>query len=286
MVPFVFSTGSLWSYGLERCFDLAARAGFDGLELMVDQRWDGRQPAYVAGLVQRYGLPVRAVHSPFASAPGWPPDNPGRIECSLRLAEDLGADVVVHHLPNRIGRVWVQTERRYFPFPTPWRNPESAYRRWLENEYRALQATTSVKLCIENMPALQRFGRRWQLSTWNTPEEMLRFAHITLDTTHLGTWGLEPVEVLPLLGGRVSHVHLSNYDGREHRRPEDGHLGLDRFLQALAADGYRGCVSLELHPDALDAGADDDRVLERMATSLAWCRATVADEHEAATGRE
>lgn len=285
MLPFLFSTGSLWSYGLERCFDLAAQAGFDGLELMIDQRWDSRQPAYLAGLVQRYGLPVRAVHSPFSSAPGWPADNPGRIERSLRLAEALDADVVVHHLPDRVGRVWVQTESRFFPFPTPGRNPDSFYRRWLESEYAALQATTSVKLCIENMPAFQRFGRRWQLSTWNTPEEMLRFPHITLDTTHLGTWGLEPVAVLPRYEGRVSHVHLSNFDGREHRRPQDGRLALDRFLKALIAEGYQGAVSLELHPDALDAGAADERVLERMAGSLVWCRAALAPQETSAEHR-
>ncbi len=276
MMQFLFSTGSLWSYGLDRCFDLAARAGFDGVELMIDQRWDARQPAYLAGLVDRHGLPIRAVHSPFSAAPGWPADNPGRIEHSLELAETLGAKVVVHHLPNRVGRVWVQTESRFFPFPTPGRNPEVTYRRWLEDGYAALQAETDVRLCIENMPAFQRFGRRWQLSTWNTPEEIVRFPHITLDTTHLGTWGLEPVDVLSHLRGRVSHVHLSNFDGREHRRPEDGRLALDQFLRALEAEGYDGVVSLELHPDALDAGAADEVVLERLATSLAWCRAALS----------
>ncbi len=275
MLQFVLSTGSLWSYGLDRSFDLAAKAGFDGLELMIDQRWDARQPAYLAGLVEQHGLPIRAVHSPFSAAPGWPAGNPGRIERSLELAEALGAAVVVHHLPNRVGRVWVQTESRFFPFPTPGRNPEVAYRRWLEDGYAALQATTNVKLCIENMPAFQRFGRRWQLFTWNTPEEIVRFPHLTLDTTHLGTWGVEPVDVLPRLRGQVGHVHLSNFDGREHRRPEDGRLALDQFLRALDGEGYGGVVSLELHPDALDAGAADEVVLERLATSLAWCRAAL-----------
>lgn len=276
MLPILFSSGSLWSYGLDRCFDLAARAGFDGLELMIDQRWDARQPEYLAGMVERYGLPIRAVHSPFSAAPGWPADSQGRIERSVRLAEALGASIVVHHLPNRVGRIWVQTEDRFFPFPTPGRNPDAAYRRWLEDGYAALQATTHVKLCIENMPAFNRFGRRWQLSVWNTPEEMVRFPHITLDTTHLGTWGLEPADVLPRFRGQVSHVHLSNYDGREHRRPEDGRLALDRFLRVLQESGYRGAISLELHPDALDAGAADEVVLDRLKASLAWCRTALS----------
>ena len=42
---FLFSTGSLYRYGTARCFEFAARAGFDGVEVMVDDRWDTRQPA-------------------------------------------------------------------------------------------------------------------------------------------------------------------------------------------------------------------------------------------------
>lgn len=272
MLPILLSTGSLWPYGLERCFDLAGRAGFDGLELMIDQRWDSRQAFFLQGLIDRHGLPITAVHSPFAGAPGWPADNPGRIRASLALAEAVGAGVVVHHLPWRVGAVWVRTESRFFPLPTPGRNPDAGYRRWLEHDYAALQAETGVRLCIENMPAFRRFGRKWSFAHWNTPEEMRRFPHVTLDTTHLGTWDLEPADVLPRLNGLVSHVHLSNYDGREHRRPEDGWLRLDRFLVALTETGYDGAVSIEVHPDALDAGQSDEQVLARLRGSLDYCR--------------
>ena len=33
---FIFSTGSLYTYGIDRCFAFAQRAGFDGVELLVD----------------------------------------------------------------------------------------------------------------------------------------------------------------------------------------------------------------------------------------------------------
>jgi sugar phosphate isomerase/epimerase len=74
----------------------------------------------------------------------------------------------------------------------------------------------------------------------------------------------------------VRHVHLSNFSGQEHRRPEEGHLRLDRFLVRLAADGYRGAVSLELSPDALNAGRPDDEVAGLMTASLAYCRQAAA----------
>lgn len=278
---FLFSTGSLWSYSVERCFGFAAEAGYDGMELMVDGRWETRQADYLQQLIHRYQIPVLAVHSPFMGyVPGWPNDPVGRIVESVRLAAELGAEVVVHHLPVKMGYIWVQAGSRFFPLPIPGWNQERAYRQWLTDGYAAYhsqtQAETGVTLCIENMPALNKFGRRWNGHYWNRPEAMHRFPAITMDTTHLGTWGWQPVEVYAQFGGRVRHVHLSNFDGKEHRRPEDGHLRLDELLASLAAEGFAGTISLELHPEALDAGRPDGEVIARMARSLAYCRAAVA----------
>jgi sugar phosphate isomerase/epimerase len=195
------------------------------------------------------------------------------IRASAELAEAVGASVVVHHLPWRMSYGFVRTGQRAFPVPLPLVGSERRYRQWLlSDDYPALQAQTAVKLCIENMPKVTRFGRRWDFALWNTPEEMLRFPYITLDTTHVGTWGEQPADVYPRFDGRVRHVHLSNYDGREHRHPEDGHLELDRFLTLLAADDYSGSVSIELHPEAVNAGAADAQVVARLAACVDYCR--------------
>jgi sugar phosphate isomerase/epimerase len=271
-MEFLFSTGSLWSYSVERSFRFAAASGFDGIELMIDPRWETRQPAVVRAFTETHGILVQAVHSPFMPhVPGWPEDQPGRILESIRLAEEMGARIVVHHLPTRVGIAWLMWSGRMVPLPIP-RNPDAAYRAWLEGPYQEVARQTSVKLCIENLPAFRKLGRRWNYAHWNTLEEIVRFPAITLDTTHLGTWGLDPASCYPLLDGRVAHVHLSNYDGREHRRPETGHLRLDRFLARLVTDGYDGAVTLELEPSALDAGGPDDQVIGRMTESLRLCR--------------
>jgi sugar phosphate isomerase/epimerase len=280
---FIFSTGSLWSYSIERCFAFAAAAGYDGVELMVDGRWETRQTGYLQPLMERYGIPVAAVHSPFMGyVPGWPNDQMGRIVESVKLAAELGARVVVHHLPIRMGYLWIQAGPRLFPLPVPGWNQERGYRRWLAEAYLAYHHQTldqsGVTLCIENMPAQNKFGRRWNWHHWNRPEEMQRFPAITMDTTHLGTWGWQPVEAYARFAGRVRHVHLSNYDGKEHRRPEMGYLHLDKLLALMAAEGYPGAISLELHPDALAAGQPDAQVIECMAGSLDFCRAAVKRE--------
>ena len=272
---FLVSTGSLYTYGLDRCFELAGRAGFDGMEVVVDQRWDTRHASYLTGLVERFGLPILALHAPFDAfaLPGWPDEAPDRIAATVKLAEEVSAKVVVHHLPLRwrIGRFQRRGIRVAVPLPG-----ENDYMRWLQDGYDALQAHTYVLLCIENLPAVKVGGRRFNMAVWNNPTEMARFRHLTMDTTHLGTWGLDPERYYEAANGRVHHIHLSNFDGREHRRPEDGHLRLGRLLSRLTASGYGGAVTLELHPDALEAGAPDARVQAVMAESLAYCRAKAA----------
>ncbi|MFQ5435766.1 MAG: sugar phosphate isomerase/epimerase family protein [Anaerolineae bacterium] len=272
-MQFIFSTGSLWTYSIERCFEFAAAAGFDGMEIMVDQRWETRQPHYLQRLMAQFSLPILAVHNPFAAPPGWPLGKHNYLRQSVTVAEAVGSPVVVHHLPWRVGFVKLDSGGKSSYFLNPFGNPERPYRQWLANGgYKALQSETGVKLCIENMPATRVWGRDWNRASWNNIETIQRFLHLTLDTTHLATWGLDPVEVYSQWHGRVHHIHLSNFDGREHRRPEDGQVNLARFLRLLVEMGYDGAVSLELHPDALEAGGDDGRIVELLSHSLACCR--------------
>ena len=275
---FILSTGSLYSYSIDRVFALAAEAGFDGIELLVDHRWDTRQADYLQQLMTRHGLPVPALHSPFSRyCLGWGETEFGAIVRTAEFAAELGAQVVVHHLPMRFNHAVLQTSSRSMRLPNPFDRGHRQYAAWLLESYRTIQASTDVLLCIENLPAQRVFGMRVNLAHWNahnraTLDDITRFPHITMDTTHLGTWGLDPLEAYRIWGERVKHVHLSNFDGREHRRPEDGSLRLDALLARMAAEGYVYSVSLELQPDALDAGAPDGRILALLQGSLDYCR--------------
>ena len=258
---FALSTGSLYTYGLDRIFALAAEAGFDGIEVLVDPRFDTRQPVYLRQLMERYGLPILSVHAPFRPRrlAAWPRTQPASIAATAELARAVGAEVIIVHLP-----YW--SERDYV--------------RWLRNDLRNWQQVhPNPVIAVENMPL--KWVRWWPfapLEMWrmNQLEEWGAFPHLTLDTTHLGTKGLDPLTVYQRLRDRVVHVHLSNArrEGRrvrEHRRLEDGFLPLDALIARLAQDGYAGIATVELHPEVLEA-EDEGKARSHLRQQIAFCR--------------
>jgi sugar phosphate isomerase/epimerase len=258
---FALSTGSLYTYGLDRVFALAAEAGFDGIEVLVDPRFDTRQPIYLRRLMERYNLRILSVHAPFRPRrlAAWPKTQPESIAATAEIARAVGAEIIIAHLPY-------------------WR--ERAYLRWLRNDLRAWQrAHPNPVVAVENMPL--KWVRWWPiapLELWrmNRLEEWGAFPHLTLDTTHLGTKGLDPLMVYERLRERVVHVHLSNArrEGRrvrEHLRLGDGFLPLDALLKRLAQDGYNGIAAVELEPESLEA-EDEEKVRFHLRQQIAFCR--------------
>ncbi len=274
MPTITLSTGSLHTYGISRVFELAAEAGFEAIEMLVDHRWDSRQPAYLQRLIRESGLPIVAVHNPFVPhVPGWPSDPLGRLRRSAALARELGAGIVVAHLPLRLHGIKIEffglaKRPLLLPLPIP---VSKEYARFLLNGLPRFEDKEGVRIGVENMPAKRVLGRRVDIHSLNTLDYLSRLPHLTLDTTHLGTWDLDPVKMYERLKARVVHVHLSNFDGEEHRLPQAGHLPLAELLQRLKRDGYEGAVSVELNPDVLQV-EDVAQVRMHLGNAAAFCR--------------
>ena len=258
---FALSTGSLYTYGLDRIFALAAEAGFDGIEVLVDPRFDTRQPVYLRRLMERHGLPILSVHAPFRPKrlAAWPRTQPESIATTAELARAVGAEVIIIHLP---------------------RLRQGAYARWLRHDLAAWQqANPAPVIAVENMPVQWvrwwPFGprERWRM---NSLDVWGAFPHLTLDVTHLGTKGQDPLMVYERLREQVVHVHLSNarQEGRrvrEHRRLEDGFLPLAALISRLAQDGYAGIATVELNPKSLEA-EDEEKARFHLGQQMAFCR--------------
>ena len=87
----LLSTGSLRYYGLDRIFDIAEDAGYDGVELIIDDRIDTIHTPYLKHLTMKAGMPIRSIHAPFffIDPPGWPAGSAEKAARSLAIAEDL-----------------------------------------------------------------------------------------------------------------------------------------------------------------------------------------------------
>jgi sugar phosphate isomerase/epimerase len=146
-----------------------------------------------------------------------------------------------------------------------------SYAHWLKTELSALEGASSVTVAVENMPCHRLGRRRFDVHRMNRIKEWAQFPHLTLDTTHLGTWGLDIVEVYDQVADRVAHVHLSNFhDGREHLRLDDGSLPLGAFLKRLR-NRFQGTVTVELNPISLEA-EDETKVRAHLRATVEFCR--------------
>ncbi len=222
---------SVFSLPLHAAFPLLAEAGFNRVEIMVTKDPDTRDPHRLRELVEDHGVAIEAIHAPFLlmTRSVWGTEPVGKIDRALELAEEVGASLVVVHPPYR----W-----------------QSRYRAWLRDRLPELSERTDVAVAVENMFPVRVRGRKvGAFHAVRTLEDLEGFDHVVLDTSHAAVSGLDLFEALSNLGSRLRHVHLSNNAGRgwdSHLPLEEGVLPLDRFLDALAAEGFAGSVSLEL----------------------------------------
>jgi sugar phosphate isomerase/epimerase len=243
--------------------------------VIVDPRTDSRDTAYLSHLSREYTLPIVVLHSPFMpNVPGWPNDQLGRLERTIALAQELDVSKVVTHLPFRfwfaMGFLYGRSTR-LFRFPLPWMATGPYYQLLKGSGLLEIEHETGVTIGVENMPSQKILGAKLNGYWFNNLRDLARFPHLTLDTTHLGTWDLDPLTVYQQLKDRIVHIHLANFDGREHRLPPDGHLNLGGLLTQLSKDNYQGTITVEADPSAIKISSDAE-CLEDLERALAFCR--------------
>ena len=271
------STGSAYTYGLSRTFRLAADAGYAGVEVIVDERWDTRQPSYLKRLMRETGVAIMSMHGPFPSQKiaGWPSDEVSRVSEAVRLCEAVGARTLNLHLPERfrVATITAMGRRYLVPFGGATASM-SRFSEWLTGGGLAeAQSATPVQIVIENLPMRRAFGRTFHAHRFNDWESFRQFRAVCLDTTHLGTTGSDLLEVAARLGVRIAHVHLSDYDGRnEHLLPGRGILPLEPFVQWLGRRKFSGTIVVELSPHGL-ASHDEARLASEFAKARVYVEA-------------
>ena len=274
-IPVILSTGSLFNFDVDTTMGLAKESGFDGVELMVDWRRETYTLDHLQKLVARYDLPILAVHSPFRKSflSDWPSDPIDSIKASVRLAETLGAQTVIVHPPGRWlrlqGLVTVPDRSRKLSLPLPVVGP-GKLGHWLRHDLAEFQSKTAVKVAIENMPCRRIGPICMEPHYYHHPDTLSQFQYLTFDTTHVGTRGTDLLAFFQKVEPQVAHIHLSNFNGKEHQLPKHGFLPLTDLLKRLKMQAFPGLISLELNPTSLQAD-DESKLKENLRDSLSFC---------------
>ena len=152
------------------------------------------------------------------------------------LARRLGAELVVSHT------IFLVSER----------SPRAA--RYLEALRLGREAGEGIPVAIES----NQFNKRKRLYLLDDLARLGRFAQahgygVTFDTCHAGANREDLLEDYAIVRPVLKNVHLSDVVWRgeqphTHLVPGEGALPLRSFLGALAADGYDGLVTMEIHP--------------------------------------
>lgn len=253
LVPVALSSASLFPLRAPDAFEMAARLGYDGVEIMITADPVSQDAEMLRRLSDFYEVPVLAVHAPnlLVTQRVWGRDPWRKLDRARELAEATGAGVVVVHPPF----VW-----------------QREYVREFEPGLAELGGRTPVKFAVENLYPLFPGGSDVAAYAphWNPAEIDCQYA--TLDVSHAAVSGSDAVELAAKLDSRLAHVHLG--DGTlpglpdEHLVPGRGSQPCAALLRRLSEIGYRGAVVLEVstHRASVQQRHDD------LAESLAFAR--------------
>jgi sugar phosphate isomerase/epimerase len=132
-------------------------------------------------------------------------------------------------------------------------------------------ARSGVTIAVENMfPLKIRGDRGLRFHISQDFDDLDRFTHLVLDTSHLAVAGIDLLEAYRRYRTKIVHFHLSDNAGKgwDSHLPlgdERGTLPVADLLDAVAADGFGGTLSLELdlRPYMEDNGAVKDLLVRQ-----------------------
>ena len=231
MSPLVtLSTASTFPESTAAAFEMAARLGYDGVEVMVLTDAVSQDPVALLRLRDHYGIPITSVHAPclLISQRVWGTEPWPKLQRAQAAAELLGASTVVVHPPFR----WQRDYARDFV----------AGMETMSNE-------TDVRFAVENMFPWRAAAREFAAyqPSWDVRDDDYR--HTTLDLSHTSVSGSDALEMAADLGDRLVHIHLADGSGSnrdEHLVPGRGTQPCAELLVGLGRSGFQGQVVVEI----------------------------------------
>jgi len=247
------STASVYPETTADGFEMAARLGYDAVEVMVSIDPVSQGIESVRRLSEQHDIPVCAVHAPclLITQRVWGLEPWGKLERSAEMALAVGADVVVVHPPFR----W-----------------QRDYARGFVEGIAELEERTGVAFAVENMYPWRASRQQLEVYApgWDPSDE--DYANTTIDLSHSAVSRSDPVAMAARLGARLRHLHLTDGSGSakdEHLVPGRGAQPVVELLEHLAGEDFRGHIVLEIN--TRKAGNRELRELDLM-EALAFAR--------------
>ena len=253
----VLSTASVYPESTASAFEIAARLGYDGIEVMVWTDPVSQDLEALRQLSDYHGVPILAIHAPclLITQRVWGNDPWAKLVRSQHVAEELGASTVVVHPPFR----WQRDYAREFVVGV-----------------ERMVGETDVRFAVENMFPLrfreQRVGV--YLPDWSPVDQEYR--HVTLDLSHTSVSQSDALAMAPALDDRLTHVHLADGLGSprdEHLVPGRGNQPCAELLERLAERAYKGHIVIEVNTRRAQSRAEREADL---AEALAFTRLNLA----------
>jgi sugar phosphate isomerase/epimerase len=249
------STASVYPEGAAAAFELAAKLGFDGVEVMVWTDPVSQDPYALLRLSQHYQVPILAIHAPclIVTQRVWTTDPWTKLRKAQFAAELLGARTVVVHPPFR----WQRDYARHF-----------------RAGINKMAHETDVRFAVENMFPLRLRGREISAyqPTWDVAADTAPYRDYTLDLSHSAVSKSDAMTMLAAMGDRLRHLHVADGTGLakdEHLIPGRGLQPCEAVLESVAARGFDGNVIVEVNTrKALDRAEREADLAE----ALAFCR--------------
>lgn len=251
------STASVYPEATPAAFELAARLGYDGVEVMVWTDPVSQDPEALKRLADYHGVPILAIHAPclIITQRVWGTDPWAKLVRARNAAEQVGASTVVVHPPFR----W-----------------QRDYARDFVAGINRMAGETEVRFAVENMFPLRARGREVTpyAPDWDPTEEDVR--HFTIDLSHTSVSQSDAMQMAGRMSDRLAHVHIADGLGGprdEHLVPGRGTQPCGTLLESLARQGFAGTVVVEINTRRADSRADREADL---AEALAFSRLHLA----------
>ncbi|CAM3326521.1 sugar phosphate isomerase/epimerase family protein [Stackebrandtia soli] len=229
--PVLLSTSSVYPEPTAVAFELAAKLGYDGLEIMVWTDAVSQNPETLATLSEHYGVSIGSIHAPclLMTQRVWSKNPWVRLRRAADMAVHLGASTVVIHPPF----AWQRGYARVFA----------------EGLTRLRGQFPGLRFAVENMYPIKMAGRGFAPYSPDWDPTNPGYDNYTLDLSHCAASNTDALDLADRMGAGLSHVHLGDGSGPghdEHAVPGRGTQPCGELLAKLAASDLEFTVAVEV----------------------------------------